>query len=294
MKRRWLFLVVLLTFCDLRTQASPLRGSIGTYDNTPRLPNGRMDIPKLISELIDLRANTYNFLISHTTNDWDDLKLFLPRAREENIAVWVTLLPPSESPPRGKRYSEPFRLDFDRWAEALAKLSLTETNLVAWSIDDFFHNEKFFSPEMVKQFTDIGRKINPRLLSVPCWYFRQIKPETAAKYQGLFDGLLFPYRAESQAQMNLTNATLVEFEVQKIRRIMGTNFPVILDVYATAHSRLGGSTVEYVQEVVKRGLRCCDGVLIYRHQDPVAHAAKYQVIRTEFHTWMKARADKTK
>jgi len=111
---------------------------------------------------------------------------------------------------------------------------------------------------------------------------------------GLFDGLLFPYRAESQAQMNLTNATLVEFEVQKIRRIMGTNFPVILDVYATAHSRLGGSTVEYVQEVVKRGLRCCDGILIYRHQDTVAHAAKYQVIRTEFHTWMKARADKTK
>jgi hypothetical protein len=285
------FIAILFGFC-FHTQASPLRGCIGTYDNTPRLASGRMDIPKLISELVDLRANTYNFFIAQHTNDWDDLKLFLPRAREQNIDVWVTLLPPSESPPQGKRYSEPFRLDFDRWAEALAKLNLAETNLVAWSIDDFFHNEKFFTPEMVKQFTDTARKINPRLLSVPCWYFRQIKPETAAKYQGLFDGLLFPYRAESQTNANLANATLVEFEVQTIRSIVGTNFPVILDVYATAHSRLGGSTVKYVQELVKRGLRCCDGVLIYCHQDPVTNAAKYQVIRTEFQTWMMERPDK--
>ena len=294
MNCRWLSLIaVSLSLCS-HAQLSPLRGCLGTYDHSPRLPSGRMDIPKLISELLDLRANTYNFLIAQHTNDWDDLKLFLPRAREKNIAVWVTLLPPSESPPRGRRYSEPFRLDFDRWAEALAKLSLAETNLVAWSIDDFFHNEKFFTPEMVKQFSDLSRKISPRLASMPCWYFRQIKPETAAKYHGLFDGLLFPYRAESQPKANLTNATLVEFEVQKIRGIMGTNFPVILDVYATAHSRLGGSTVEYVQEVVKRGLRCCDGVLIYRHQDPVADAAKYQVIRTEFHHWLNETTNKTR
>jgi len=277
-----LLFAAFVTFC-LHTQASPLDGCIGTYDNAPRLPNGRMDITKLITELVDLRANAYNFLIARSTNDWDDLKLFLPRAREKSIRVWVTLLPPSESPPRGRRYSEPFRLDFDRWAEALGKLSLTETNLVAWSIDDFLHNEKFFTPEMVKRYTDVARKINPRLMSVPCWYFRQIKPETAAKYRGLFDGLLFPYRAESQINANLTNATLVEMEVQKIRGIMGTNFPVVLDVYATAHSRLGASTTAYVEEVVKRALRCCDGVLIYCHQDPVANAAKYQVIRTGFH-----------
>jgi len=284
--------MALCCFCT-KAQTSRLRGCIGTYDNAPRLADGRMNVPKLISELVDLRANTYNFLMARTTNDWDDLKLFLPRAREKNIAVWVTLLPPSESPPRTKHFSEPFRLDFDRWSEALAKLSRTQPNLVAWSIDDFFHNEKFFTPEMVKCYTDLGRKINPRLLYVPCWYFRQIKPETVAKYDGLFDGLLFPYRAESQGG-NLTNATLVEFEVQKIRGLVGTNFPLILDVYATAHSRLGASTTAYVEEVVRRGLGCCDGVLIYCHQDPVANAEKYRVIRSEFHNWHDKTTNKTK
>lgn len=279
---RWLALVLAFLGSGVWGQLPALRGCRGTYDNPPRLASGRMDLPKLLSELADLRANTYNFLIAHHTNDWDDLKLFLPRARENGIRVWVTLLPPSESPPRGKRFSEPFRLDFDRWAEALAQLSLTDANLVAWSIDDFLHNEKFFTPQMVRRYTETSRKINPHFLSVPCWYFRQIKPETAKKYEGLFDGILFPYRAESQTSPNLTNATLVEFEVQKIRDIVGSNLPVVLDVYATAHSRLGSSTAEYVQEVIRRGLRCCDGVLIYCHQNPVANPEKYRVLRTEF------------
>lgn len=289
MRQGWVVLGVLLACGSASAQPDALRGCIGTYDRAPRLPDGRINIPKLLDELADLRANTYNFLIAHHTNDWDDLRLFLPRARQQGIAVWVTLLPPSESPPRGKRFSEPFRLDFERWAEALARLSLAETNLVAWSIDDFFHNEAFFTPEYVKRYTELARGTNPRLLSVPCWYFRQIKPGTAEKYRGLFDGVLFPYRAESDARPNLTNATRVEAEVDTIRRIVGTNVPVILDVYATAHSRLGGSTPEYVQEVVRRGLRCCDGVLIYCHQDPVADAAKYRAIRAEFHDWLRTK-----
>lgn len=286
---RWGVLGLLLACLCSRAQPDLLRGCIGTYDRAPRLPDGRINIPKLLAELSDLRANTYNFLIAHHTNDWADLHLFLPRAREQGLTVWVTLLPPSESPPRGSRFSEPFRLDFDRWAEALANLSLAQTNLVAWSIDDFLHNEAFFTPELVKRYTERARAINPRLRSVPCWYFRQIRPATVEKYRGLFDGVLFPYRAESDKQPNLTNATLVEAEVQTIRRTVGEQVPVILDVYATAHSRLGGSTPEYVQEVVRRGLRCCDGVLIFCHQDPLTDAAKYQVIRSAFHDWLRMR-----
>jgi len=294
MKGRALLLTVALVCCCFRAQASPLRGCLGTIELPPRLPNGRVDLDRLLSELGELRANCYGYLIARHTNDWDDLKTFLPRARKRRINVWVELLPPSESPPHGNDYSEPFRLDFDRWAEALAKLSLTETNLVAWNIDDFFHNENFFTPEMVKRYTEMAHKINPRLLSVPCWYYRQVTPATVAKYQGLFDGVLFPYRAESQPTMNFTNASLVEFEVQNIRRTVGSNIPVILDVYASRHSTIGTSTPEYVREVVKRGLHCCDGVMIYQHQDPVKNAAKYQVIKTEFRNWIKEQSKKTK
>jgi len=292
MKCSWLLLSALLGCLNVHAQTSPLQGCLGTIELPPRLPNGRVDLHKLLSELVDLRANCYGFLIARHTNDWDDLKTFLPRARQKNINVWVELLPPSESVPHGNNYSEPFRLDFNRWAEALAKLSLTETNLVAWNIDDFFHNEKFFTPEMVKRYTEVARRINPRLLSIPCWYYRQVKTETVAKYQGLFDGVLFPYRAESSPTMNFTNASLLELEVQNIRRTVGSNLPVILDVYASPHSTIGVSSADYVQEVVKRGLRCCDGVIIYQHQDPVKDAAKYLVIKTEFRNWIKEQAKK--
>jgi len=51
-------------------------------------------------------------------------------------------------------YAEPFRLDYDKWAIEFAKLSVQEPNLVAWSIDDFTHNLKVYTPAYVKQMMD--------------------------------------------------------------------------------------------------------------------------------------------
>ena len=43
----------------------------------------------------------------------------------EDIAVWVYLVPPSESPPKyGHLYSEPFRLDYLGGRRRLRRLSL--------------------------------------------------------------------------------------------------------------------------------------------------------------------------
>src|SRR4051794_10426529 len=63
-------------------RSEKLRGTFGTFAGEPRLPNGHVDVQKLISELADLRANTYHWLIWHAATDWDDLKLFLPQARK--------------------------------------------------------------------------------------------------------------------------------------------------------------------------------------------------------------------
>ena len=43
-------------------------------------------------------------------------------------------------------YSEPFRLDYGRWAEEIARLSLQHTNLTGWVIDDFYANHAVFTP----------------------------------------------------------------------------------------------------------------------------------------------------
>src|SRR2546423_14550 len=66
-------------------RAQLVRGTFGTYDNEPRLASRHVDARQLIAELVEQRANTYNWLVWHTTNDWGDLKLFLPLARKQHI-----------------------------------------------------------------------------------------------------------------------------------------------------------------------------------------------------------------
>jgi len=153
---------------------------------------------------------------------------------------------------------------------------------VAWSIDDFTHNLKVFTPERMKAIRALTHKINPHLAFVPCSYYSAVKPAFAQDYAGLVDGLLFPYRHESGGA-NLTKADRVETEIARLRKLMGPGVPIIVDVYATGHSRLGNSTPEYVEQVITKAMDCADGVLIYCHQDPVKQAAKYQIIRRQFH-----------
>ena len=153
---------------------------------------------------------------------------------------------------------------------------------MAWSIDDYTHNLNYFTPERMRRILAPVRKISPALAFVPCTYFPKVTRRFADDYRGLVDGLLFPYRHES-ANANLTDAGLVEEEVKKIKSIVGPSLPVIVDVYATAHSRLGSSTPEYVRAVMIAGKRCADGVHVYCHQNPKSE--KYRIIRELFRAW---------
>jgi hypothetical protein len=256
-----------------------------TYCSAPRKADGRVDVDKLVAELVDVGANTYSFCIHASATDWDDLKLILPKAREKGIRVWASVVPPSESPPRTKLYAEPFRLDYERWAVEFARLSLQETNLVAWSIDDFTHNLKFYTPTYLTNVLNASHRVNPKLAFVPCCYFPTITPKFVTNYCPLIDGILFPYRHESGGA-NLKDASLVESELRKIKEMAGTGFPVVLDIYATAHSRLGATTPEYVEEAMIAGQHAADGVMIYCHQDPVKNQKKYEIIKRLFRSWV--------
>ncbi len=273
-------------------RARALLGTRATYCRAPRKADARVDVDRLIAELADLHANTYSFCIHGRSTDWDDLKLFLPRAREKGIRVWASIVPPSESPPRAKAYAEPFRLDYVRWAVEFAKLSLRHTNLVAWSIDDFTHNlAKTYTPDYVRKMLDAAHAVNPRLAFVPCCYFPAIKPAFVTNYCPLIDGFLFPYRHES-VKANLQDPSLVEPELKQIKALSGPDFPVVLDIYATAHSRLGATTPEYVEQAMIAGRRAADGVMIYCHQDPAKDPEKYQIIKRLFGRWAEETAPK--
>ena len=282
--RKIFVLTMLIIFFVSACSTAKLTGSsdkiIGTYSSPPRLENKRVDVKKLIAQLKDLNANTYNFLIWTNEDDWADLQLFLPLAKKNKINVWVSLVPPSESQPKAKWNSEPYKLDYITWANEIAKLSKQHSNLVAWSIDDFAHNLKVYTPEYLQKMMDNARAVNPKLLFIPCIYYRQADKNFADKYGHLIDGILFPYRAESKGA-NLQDATVVKTEIENVRKLF-TGLPVYLDVYSTAHSRLGASTPEYVRDVVAEGMKYADGVLIYTHPNPLKEIEKYNYIKTQF------------
>src|SRR5207248_1712109 len=154
--------------CLAQQPASSSRNQLADYDAELRLPNGRVDTTNMVRRLQELGVTTYYWLIAHAATDWEDLKLFLPQADAANIQVWPYLVPPSESAPRnGTVYPEPFRLDYLRWAEEIARLSLEHTNLTAWVIDDFYENHSLFTPAYVGEMQQRAKGLNPRLRFFP-------------------------------------------------------------------------------------------------------------------------------
>ena len=260
-----------------------IRGTFGTFANPPRKADGTKDLDRLLAELVELKVNTYNYLIYHDADDWDALKTFLPMAQERRIDVWVTVMPPSGSYPFRSKYSEPYRLNFTEWARAIAKLSLKHPNLVAWSIDDFTTDLKYFTPRRVRMIRDAAGEVNRALAFVPTCYYRETLRETARDYEGLADGILFPYRAESGDKYNVTDATRLEAEIKALRRHLGPGMPIVVDVYASRLGNLPEATPEYVQKVMRVARKFADGVHVFRH--PVAGTEKWSVEKELFHKW---------
>jgi uncharacterized protein YfiM (DUF2279 family) len=164
------------------------------YDSEPRRADGHVDGDVLLTRLKELHVTTYYWLVWHAATDWDDLKLFLPKAAQANLQVWVYLVPPTESPPQeGSLYSEPFRLDYGRWAEEIARLSLQHTNLTAWVIDDFYANHAFFTPTVVRDLQRRAKGINARLSFLPLMYYGEIRRRFVEDYHEVIDGVVVAY-----------------------------------------------------------------------------------------------------
>ena len=117
-------------------------------------------------------------------------------------------------------------------------------------------------------------------------YYKQATRTFAKNYREFLDGILFPYRSESTTA-GLSDATQVAAEVRTLKDRFGTNFPIIVDIYASRHSRLGASTPGYVEQVMKLAYPVADGVHIYRHQDKrkSGEREKYEAIQRVMSSW---------
>lgn len=198
MRRLFQRLLLALSLSPALYAASP-SGPVGAapqaadYDAELRLSAGRVDVDAMTKRLTELGVTDYYWLIWHAVTDWDDLKLFLPKAAQTGIRVWVYLVPPSEGPRNGYPASEPFKQDYERWAEEIARLSLAHPNLVGWLIDDFYANHDFFTPTLLHQMRVRAKSLNPRLLFYPLLYFPEVTPQVLNAYRDVIDGAVVAY-----------------------------------------------------------------------------------------------------
>ena len=203
----WLFVSLPATRCVLA--ATPV--VLGDYDAELRLGE-HVDARKMVQRLTELHANTYMWLLWHSPHDWEDLHTFLPLADQAGIEVWVYLVPHSETALQDPRwpYSEPFKVDYIRWAKEIAKLSLQHENLVGYVIDDFWGNVKpgRFAPEYTRRMVRAGKQINPRIKFYPLLYYPQIGLKFVNTILPLVDGVVAAYpndRKEIERALSFLN-----------------------------------------------------------------------------------------
>jgi hypothetical protein len=180
---------------------------LADYDNELRGADGRVDTDALVQRLSDLGVTSYYWLVWHARTDWDDLKLFLPKAAKAHIEVWVYLVPPTEGPPAGYAASEPFGMDYPRWGEEIARLSLLHTNLTGWVMDDFYVNHQLFTPSYIREMQAQAKAINPKLVFLPLIYFPEITQRFAEDYGPVIDGVVVAY-PNDRAEINHARAIL--------------------------------------------------------------------------------------
>jgi len=193
---RVLYNLLILVFIPVSSLNADPVSVLGDYAAEIRTGQ-HVDIHKMVSRLSQLHANTYMWLIWRSPHDWADLKEFLPLAEKAEIDVWAYLVPHSETPEKDPSYpySEPFKLDYVRWAQEVAKLSLEHKNLVGYVIDDFWENVRpgRFTSEYTKQMVSAGKTINPKIKFYPLMYFGEIDTQFMELFADLVDGVVAAY-----------------------------------------------------------------------------------------------------
>jgi hypothetical protein len=218
------------------------RGIISAYAGMLYTPEGNVDIDSMLDRLKDLGVNGYTYLIWQKSEaEFKALPEFCEKAAKAGIEIWAYLVPPSEAPV-GKRAGiaekkyPPFDMDYLKWAEAIAKISVTHPNLTLWMIDDFDGNLNYFTSEYTKQMYDISKQINPKLLVGYCVYHDRLKKYVAAGYMPYTDTLLWGYQDGYwlYPDAGVSPATL-PVEINDYYKAGGDK-PIIPCIYFTRHT----------------------------------------------------------
>ncbi len=204
-----------------------------------------------------LRANRFTCYVQPIEEappmSYDDFNRLLPAAQKAGIAVWPVLIPKHEGA------SLPYRYDFVRWMEELARLSLKYPVLRGVNIDDtdVGGNDKVFTHEYLAQIYQAKQKINPRLLFIPTIY--DLDPPEAERLAGVVDGVWLWW--VNLEQNNGLRASLVDSRI-----VARGRFPVYGGVYAHATSwhKQGGPKPALLEKALELACTYSNGAIIWQ------------------------------
>lgn len=217
--------------------------------------DGKLDVSATIR---DLRENGFNCMaqvIEGTPpNSYDDLKRLLPAAGRAGISVWPVIIPPSEG-----ASSLPYKSDYVKWAQALARLSLKYPSLRGFNIDDYLSgvSSKTFTRAYTCQLYHAKQQINPKLLFTPTLY--ELDRGVANRLAGCVDGAWLWF---TNLEHNDGMRTLLEDS----RVVVAGRFPVYSGVYASSTSwhKQAPPAPRLLRDALEIGCRYADGAIIWQ------------------------------
>ena len=235
----------------------PPAGTLGDYAAEPRTKEGRVDIPRLLDAIQAAHMNMHDFLIWRAKTDWEDFQAFTAQAQKRHCKVWITLVPPSEPPA-----SQPFGIDYIRWADEIGKLSEKFDNIAGVVLDDFWtpQNRSLFTPQYAAKFAATLRRHNPALAFLPTIYWKTVGDKNFIKdFTPAIDGIMFPYA-------DLQSAKALPAQLDACRKWLGRGkFPMV-NVYATGSSGTGETgprSAQYMRDMLTISREKADGIRVY-------------------------------
>ena len=230
-------------------------GSVPCSWSVPiQAPDHSLDVPATIRLLHENHFTCYVQPIEEKAPmDYDDFRRLLPAAQSAGIDIWAVLIPQHEGA------SLPYRHDFVRWMEELARASLQYPVLRGVNIDDtdVGGNEKIFTHEYLGQIYAAKQKINPALLFVPTIY--DLDPDEADRLTGVVDGVWLWW-------VNLEGNNGLRAFLKDARVVTHGRFPVYGGVYAysTSWHKQGGPKPEILEKALDLACTWSDGAVIWQ------------------------------
>lgn len=184
---------------------------------------------------------------------FNDLKRLLPALHGTGISVWAQLRSPTAT-----LVQLPYKTDYVKWMDVLARLSRRYPALRGVNIDDYFigANAQTFTRAHTCSLYQTAKVVNPNFLFVPTIY--KVNKDVVNQLSGCVDGVWLWWT-------NLDSNSGMRTRLEDSRSTIAGLFPVYVGVYAhsTSWHKTAGPKPSVLRGALETGCRYADGVVMW-------------------------------